>query len=245
MKGLSTKQQGILKFMRDFIASHYSERITEALATAGGRRVSVMFEVEPDLFAEVRREEHRIFDAAPPPPPPRPRRRHGTASTLESFVVGVCNRLGFNAALQVLECPGRHYNPLFIHGPTGVGKSHLLQGLATAFRTGGGDAVKRFGERIRELSQEVADWRATVVDQTDPSDNPTHAQAVARAIERDMEATALATDVTDLTATIGVICDTIEEWGERSPEREALADELTQLIERKIIAHKNAALAGE
>ncbi len=145
------------EFMRDFIESHYSARITEALELGGGRPLTLAFEVDPELFSEVRREERRIFSSGPPspPPPPRARRRHGEAPTLESFVVGVCNRLGFNAALQVLECPGRHYNPLFVHGPTGVGKTHLLQGLASAFRDGGGDMVKRFGRLVDDGAPRV------------------------------------------------------------------------------------------
>jgi chromosomal replication initiator protein len=54
--------------------------------------------------------------------------------TLESFVVGPSNRLAFNAALQLLDSPGNLYNPFFVHGPPGVGKTHLLKGLCHAFR---------------------------------------------------------------------------------------------------------------
>ncbi len=61
------------EFMRKWIAGHYSKRINEALKLDGVRRVTLALKVAPELFAEVRREERRIFDAVPPAAPPRPR----------------------------------------------------------------------------------------------------------------------------------------------------------------------------
>ena len=59
----------------------------------------------------------------------RPRLRHD----LESFVVGASNQLAYNASTYVSEFPGAQYNPLFIHGNCGLGKTHLLQGLCKRF----------------------------------------------------------------------------------------------------------------
>jgi len=59
---------------------------------------------------------------------------------LETFVVGSCNRLAYDAIQRVLEEPDNPANPLFIHGSSGLGKTHLEQGLAVAFR-------ERFGKR--------------------------------------------------------------------------------------------------
>lgn len=59
----------------------------------------------------------------------RPRLRHD----IDTFVVGASNHLAYNAALYVAEFPGVQYNPLFIHGNCGLGKTHLLQGLCKKF----------------------------------------------------------------------------------------------------------------
>ncbi len=59
----------------------------------------------------------------------RPRLRH----SLDTYVVGQSNQLAYNAATYVAEFPGVQYNPLFIHGSCGLGKTHLLQGLCKRF----------------------------------------------------------------------------------------------------------------
>lgn len=59
----------------------------------------------------------------------RPRLRHD----LDAFIVGPTNQLAYNAAAYVCEFPGAQYNPLFIHGHCGLGKTHLLQGLCKRF----------------------------------------------------------------------------------------------------------------
>jgi chromosomal replication initiator protein len=59
----------------------------------------------------------------------RPRLRHD----METYVVGQSNQLAYNAATYVAEFPGAQYNPLFIHGSCGLGKTHLLQGLCKRF----------------------------------------------------------------------------------------------------------------
>ena len=55
--------------------------------------------------------------------------------TFDNFIVGPSNRMAHSAAIAVSKTPGQVYNPLFIYGPPGVGKTHLLYAIANGIRT--------------------------------------------------------------------------------------------------------------
>ena len=54
--------------------------------------------------------------------------------TLESFVVGSSNELAYAASQAVVDCVGKRYNPLFLYGGTGLGKTHLIQAIGNEIR---------------------------------------------------------------------------------------------------------------
>ncbi|MGF1619375.1 MAG: chromosomal replication initiator protein DnaA, partial [Rhodomicrobiaceae bacterium] len=139
------------KFLRNWLQSHYAERLTACCSAelAGVDRVEFRVRQPHDAaLAERRREQVAAKPAAPRIESDRagdtPRDgRTGwdgfegspleSRFTFSSFLVGASNRLAHAAALQVTEAVADHplrYNPLYIHAKVGLGKTHLLHAIA-------------------------------------------------------------------------------------------------------------------
>jgi chromosomal replication initiator protein len=110
-------------FTRDWIEGHFIGLIRAAVGDATGRERQVQLSVrevagEPvaPIEAQQRRDPLSIGLNA--------------KYTFDSFVIGSSNRFAHAAALAVAEAPAQAYNPLFIYGGTGLGKTHLLQAIA-------------------------------------------------------------------------------------------------------------------
>ena len=75
--------------------------------------------------------------------------------TFENFIVGASNRLAYAAALAVAESPGKEYNPLFIYGGAGLGKTHLITAIANYISLNSPDSVIEFSNSEKFTTEVV------------------------------------------------------------------------------------------
>lgn len=119
------------RFVVDWLEQHLAERIREVAATLpGGEAARVIIEVG------TRAAPTRASGPAAAPAPVRQPEVLGSrlnpGFTFDNFVEGKSNQLARAAASQVAENPGRAYNPLFIYGGVGLGKTHLMHSVGNA-----------------------------------------------------------------------------------------------------------------
>jgi chromosomal replication initiator protein len=119
------------RFFADWLTQHYRDLLTEGLSRAnGGEPMDVAFVV--DRKTEARAEEGTVSPGAGrSQPAARPRRgiQLNPKYTFASFVVGAGNQFAHAASMAVAEQPAKAYNPLFIYGGVGLGKTHLLNAI--------------------------------------------------------------------------------------------------------------------
>src|SRR5579859_6962423 len=141
-------------FCEGWLKDHYAGVMQKAIAQASGRQLEIRFEVgstsgpnphavTPAKAAEMTRPETPPVRASAQPEP-----AFNPANSFETFVVGSNNSFAHAAALAVAKEPGKAYNPLFLYGGVGLGKTHLLHAIGHQVLT------LRKGARVAYLSSE-------------------------------------------------------------------------------------------
>ena len=136
-------------FIASWIESHFLNEIKQAVRSATGTSPKITFAIDPELSSSQRRT-HLDSQASAmttgenagnrSKSPSGQKTRIASADSyqkklklsLDTFVVGPSNELAYNAAKAVVNEQQSPFNPLFIHGGYGVGKTHLLQGICNA-----------------------------------------------------------------------------------------------------------------
>ena len=124
-------------FIANWLQGHFAGQINIASKEATGKDLKLTFAIDPKLTGHQRCSEPSAAQTAVvnSQGPAVPRKHLAQTAdkkvklTLDSFVVGQSNELAYNAAKTVIRDTESHYNPLFIHGGYGVGKTHLMQGI--------------------------------------------------------------------------------------------------------------------
>ena len=118
---LAAPNRFVLELVRERFAARIERLVTEACGRETGLRLVLARGAEPVARTPLVQARPAAEAAAPPE-----RGRLNRGFTFDSFVTGKANQLARAAALQVAEHPGMAYNPLFIYGGVGLGKTHLI-----------------------------------------------------------------------------------------------------------------------
>jgi chromosomal replication initiator protein len=141
------------RFLKEWFETHYLDRVLDELTSRHEKSFRVAIEIVEDALPELeqvepadlrdrdrdRDESARVRPAHTPPDDARTNNHHhrlaGPPTGLhpryrfETFIKGGCNELAASAAMAAADEPGARFNPLFIYGGVGLGKTHLLHGV--------------------------------------------------------------------------------------------------------------------
>ena len=121
-------------FSEGWLKDNYAGVLRDAVSQASGRQLEIQFEVNPardqkQSVPETKTAPGLAIAAKEPRTAPAPEASFNPANNFESFVVGNNNNSAHAAAQAVAPSPGKAYNPLFLYGGVGLGKTHLLHAI--------------------------------------------------------------------------------------------------------------------
>src|SRR6266700_890621 len=146
----------VLEVANDFcevwLKDNYMELLQDVVALASGRQLQVKFKIASALPTTVTAAplaaKTRTTEAVPERTAAAHEPRFNPKNTFDTFVVGNNNNFAYAAALAVAQAPGKSYNPLFLYGGVGLGKTHLLHAIGQYV------PANKKGARVAYLSSE-------------------------------------------------------------------------------------------
>ena len=128
--GLSVRVRVPNALFRDWLTKHYSAVLDEALAEVERQGTTIVFVTAggPVVPEPAPAEDPLPADVQPEPGPPDGSHL-GPRYSFDTFIVGSSNQFAHAACRAVAEAPSRSYNPLFIYGGVGLGKTHLMHAI--------------------------------------------------------------------------------------------------------------------
>jgi chromosomal replication initiator protein len=153
------------RFVLELVRERFAARIERLVTEASGRELGLRLVLAraPEMVPRATQAPARAGGEGAPAAPERGRLNR--AFTFDSFVTGKANQLARAAAIQVAENPGISYNPLFIYGGVGLGKTHLLQAIGNHLADGRPQARIRYSHAEQYVTDVVRAYQQKSFDE--------------------------------------------------------------------------------